>query len=171
MTLPDPSRIIERRFRNHMHFLQFWRIGNWAWRRRLPLIPGAIRIFARIIFSADIPVSVSIPRGVVFMHSALGTVVHTTVEFRGPALIFHHVTLGNARTLVPATPVIGRFVVLGTGCCILGQANIGDRVVVAANTVVTRDVPPDTLVFGNPPIMHPLPLGTLETFFPPEALG
>ena len=45
---------------------------------------------------------------------------------------------------------IGNDVWIGTGAMILKGVTIGDRAVVAAMSVVASDVPPDTLVAGNP---------------------
>jgi acetyltransferase-like isoleucine patch superfamily enzyme len=45
---------------------------------------------------------------------------------------------------------IGDCVWIGSGALILKGVTIGDRAVVAARSVVTRDVPVDTLVAGNP---------------------
>lgn len=39
---------------------------------------------------------------------------------------------------------------IGTGSVILGRVTIGERAIVGAGSVVTRDVPPDTIVVGNP---------------------
>lgn len=46
--------------------------------------------------------------------------------------------------------VIGDDVWVGSGAVILKGVTIGDRAVVAARAVVTRDVPADTVVAGNP---------------------
>lgn len=45
---------------------------------------------------------------------------------------------------------IGDDVWIGTGAMILKGVTIGDRAIVAARAVVTRDVPPDCIVAGNP---------------------
>ncbi len=45
---------------------------------------------------------------------------------------------------------IGRDVWIGRGCAILAGVTIGDGAVVGANSVVTRDVDPGTVVAGNP---------------------
>ena len=45
---------------------------------------------------------------------------------------------------------IGRNCWLGAGVVVLPGVTIGDNAVVAAGSVVIRDVPPDTLVAGNP---------------------
>jgi|YelNatPaOPRAMG01_1025707.scaffolds.fasta_scaffold03524_4 acetyltransferase-like isoleucine patch superfamily enzyme len=45
---------------------------------------------------------------------------------------------------------IGNDVWIGAGCRILKGVTIGDRAIVGAASVVTRDVPADTIVAGNP---------------------
>lgn len=39
---------------------------------------------------------------------------------------------------------------IGSGATILSHVTIGERAIVGAGSVVTRDVPPDTIVAGNP---------------------
>ena len=46
--------------------------------------------------------------------------------------------------------VIGRNVWIAAGATIVGGVTVGENSVVAAGSVVTRDVPPNTLVGGNP---------------------
>ncbi|HEX7853099.1 MAG TPA: sugar O-acetyltransferase [Sphingobium sp.] len=46
--------------------------------------------------------------------------------------------------------VIGRNVWIAAGATIIGGVTIGENSVVAAGSVVTKDVPPNTLVGGNP---------------------
>jgi acetyltransferase-like isoleucine patch superfamily enzyme len=46
--------------------------------------------------------------------------------------------------------VIGRQVWIGRGACVLSGVSIGDNAVVAANAVVTRDVPAGAVVAGVP---------------------
>jgi acetyltransferase-like isoleucine patch superfamily enzyme len=55
------------------------------------------------------------------------------------------------RREVTAAPItIGRNVWLGAGATVLQGVTVGDDAVVAAGAVVTRDVPPATLVAGVP---------------------
>lgn len=51
-------------------------------------------------------------------------------------------------TIAPV--VIGDDVWIGTGAVILKGVRIGDRAIVGARSVVTKDVPADTIVAGNP---------------------
>ncbi|HST75981.1 MAG TPA: sugar O-acetyltransferase [Acetobacteraceae bacterium] len=53
--------------------------------------------------------------------------------------------------LEAARPIhVGNDVWIGGGAIVLPGVTIGDRSVIAAGSVVTRDVPPDMLVAGNP---------------------
>jgi maltose O-acetyltransferase len=50
-----------------------------------------------------------------------------------------------------AMPIrIGNDVWIGGSCVILGGVTIGDHSIVAAGSVVTKDVPPNVIVAGNP---------------------
>jgi acetyltransferase-like isoleucine patch superfamily enzyme len=52
---------------------------------------------------------------------------------------------------VTAAPiVIGRNVWIAAGATIIGGVTVGENSVIAAGSVVTRDVPADTLIGGNP---------------------
>jgi acetyltransferase-like isoleucine patch superfamily enzyme len=39
---------------------------------------------------------------------------------------------------------------IGSGCTILANLTIGENAIVGAGSVVTKDVPPNSVVFGNP---------------------
>ena len=51
-----------------------------------------------------------------------------------------------------APVVIGRNVWIGIGCIVMRGVTIGDNSVVAAGSVVTKSVPANTLVAGNPAV-------------------
>jgi acetyltransferase-like isoleucine patch superfamily enzyme len=61
---------------------------------------------------------------------------------------FHQVHPGSEPRVSPIT--IGRNVWIGRGAFILPGVMIGDHAVVAAASVVTKDVPPRTVVGGSP---------------------
>jgi acetyltransferase-like isoleucine patch superfamily enzyme len=43
---------------------------------------------------------------------------------------------------------------IGSGCTILANVTIGENAIVGAGSVVTKDVPPNSIVFGNPAKIH-----------------
>jgi acetyltransferase-like isoleucine patch superfamily enzyme len=63
----------------------------------------------------------------------------------------HPVAPSQRRASIVAKPiVIERNVWIAAGATIIGGVTVGENSVVAAGSVVTRDVPPNTLVGGNP---------------------
>jgi len=63
----------------------------------------------------------------------------------------HPIAPSKRRAFVTAKPiVIERNVWVAAGATIIGGVTVGENSVVAAGSVVTRDVPPNTLVGGNP---------------------
>jgi serine O-acetyltransferase len=80
-----------------------------------------------------------------------GIVIHGATVIGDDCLIRHGVTIGNAGRKDPSgAPTIGNRVEIGAGAKILGRITLGDDVIVGANAVVTRDVPPGAVVGGIP---------------------
>ena len=70
---------------------------------------------------------------------------HGTVELEDLKLPPRH------RKLYSKGPVIiGKYVSIGEGCAIMPGVTIGDHVVIGANSVVTKDIPPYSVACGNP---------------------
>jgi serine O-acetyltransferase len=65
--------------------------------------------------------------------------------------IRHNTTMGLlSRNDLEAKPTIEDKVDIGAGACILGNVTVGRGTVIGANSVVVKDVPPDSTVFGVP---------------------
>lgn len=63
----------------------------------------------------------------------------------------HPIEPSQRRSSVVAKPIaIERNVWIAAGATIIGGVTVGENSVVAAGSVVTKDVPPNTLVAGNP---------------------
>lgn len=61
------------------------------------------------------------------------------------------VTIGQEnRGSRQGTPTIGNDVWIGINASIVGNINIGDNVLIAPNTYVNKDIPSNSIVFGNP---------------------
>ena len=75
--------------------------------------------------------------------------------------IYQQVTLGdNFASGTGAAPTIGDGVVVGAGAKVVGGVVIGPRAVIGANSVVSKDIPADTVAVGIPARI--LKLGTDE---------
>lgn len=66
------------------------------------------------------------------------------------ATLNHDLEPARRQICVPKSIVLGKNVWVGSNATILSGVTIGDNAVIAAGTVVTKDVAPDTIVGGVP---------------------
>lgn len=59
-------------------------------------------------------------------------------------------------------PIIGDGVWVGTNAVVVGGVTIGSNVLIAPNSFVNFDVPKDSVVIGNPGVVHSSSLGASE---------
>lgn len=91
--------------------------------------------------------STEISDGLVIMHGH-GTYVDAEKIGRN-CLVFQDVVIGPKHE-EGKCPVIGDYVHVSTGSKVLGGITIGDHAVIAANAVVVKDMPPNSLAVGVP---------------------
>ena len=86
-----------------------------------------------------------------FIDHGLGVVIGETSIIGDDVTMYHGVTLG-AKSIESEKrhPTIGNHVVLGAGSKIIGDILIGEHSVVGANAVVTKSLPPHSVVGGVP---------------------
>jgi serine O-acetyltransferase len=82
-----------------------------------------------------------------FIEHGYSTVI-TAERIGSDCWINHNVTIGHGSR--PGRPVIGDGVYIRTGAVVVGPITVGDRACIAANSVVTRDVPSGVTMIGNP---------------------
>lgn len=126
-----------------------WSMGSLQQPRKASLPFVAIyRILSELIFSIELRPKTKVGAGLTLYHR-IGTVVndHTVIGTR--VTLRHGTTIGLARAGGVA-PVIEDEVELGANVTILGEVTIGRGAVVAAGSVVVKDVAPYTTVAGNP---------------------
>ena len=58
--------------------------------------------------------------------------------------------VGNSAALLSRRTIIGTDVWIGYGAIVLSGIVVGDSSIIGAGSVVTRDVPPNSIVVGNP---------------------
>lgn len=66
------------------------------------------------------------------------------------ASLNHHLDPALRATVIPAPVVIGRRVWIGANATIVPGVTIGDGAIIAAGSVVTKDVAPNVIVGGVP---------------------
>lgn len=78
----------------------------------------------------------------------MGTVVNEDTFIGENVIIQHHVTIGRIER--GGVPRIGNGVSIGAYAIILGDIDIGENAKIGAGAVVTKSVPANVTVVGNP---------------------
>lgn len=137
-----------------MNAVKLYRIGNWFYKRGVPIVPTLIRNLIFLLFNSYIPVSAKIGRGSIFAYGAIGVVVHADAEVGSDCVLGQGITIGAAEGYVTSEvnkcPVIGDNCYIGAGAKIIGDIKIGDNCQVGASAVVLKDMPANSIVVGIP---------------------
>lgn len=124
-------------------------IGNiWGMLYKLKLR----RLASKTGINADL--NKNIGKGLIIGH--WGTIViNSEAKFGEQIMLTHNVTIGrDIRGKRAGVPTLGNRVCVRTGSTIVGGITIGDDVLIAPNTFVNFDVPPHSIVIGNPATIH-----------------
>lgn len=133
-----------------------YRFGMWAHGLRNPLLRIPLWVLYRLfrlplrMYNVHLWAGASGARigpGLVLIHPN-NIMIGSGVEIGRDVIIFHDVTLGTGQ--VPGKPKIGDYVDIYVGARVLGGVTVGDKSMVGANCVVTRDVPPDSIILVAP---------------------
>ena len=134
------------------------RVAHWLYGGRLFFLARLVNHFARAITAIDIHPGAKIGERFFIDHGF--TVIGETAEIGDDVTIYQSVTLGGTN---PTTGVGGKRhptlrsgVVIGSGAQVLGPVEIGEGAKVGANSVVTKDVAPQSTVVGIP--ARPVPV-------------
>lgn len=130
--------------------IEGYRVAHWCWTQGR--VSMAYHLQSRIseVFGVDIHPNAKIGRGVMMDH-ATSVVIGETAVVGDNVSMLHSVTLGGTgKEHGDRHPKIGCGVLLGAGAKVLGNITVGDCSRVAAGSVVTKEVPPNTTVAGVP---------------------
>jgi len=103
-------------------------------------------IFARL-YGCDIPKEVELGKNVHFPHKAMGVVIHPLTRIGDNVCIQHHVLLGEKNGT--DAPVICDNVVINPYSVIIGNVTIGKNSVIGAGSIVTKDVPDNSVYYNR----------------------
>lgn len=128
------------------HSLFFYRISNFLWKNKIPLLPLVLTRVIQVIYGIDIDFRCKIDSGVILIHG-VGIVIGNGVEIKSGSIIYHQVTLGiKGSGINDGFPKIGKNVVLGAGSKLLGNIVIGDDCIIGPNVVLMDNVDKNTIV-------------------------
>lgn len=104
------------------------------------------------LLKCEIPASTIIGEGLI-IHHATGLVLNNGVVIGKNVTLKHNTTIGNKESLDGVNlgcPIIGDNVSVGPHTIIIGPIIIGNNSIIGAGSIVVKDVPPFSVVAGNP---------------------
>jgi serine O-acetyltransferase len=133
-----------------LHALWIHRIAHWFWGRHFYFIGRFISHLARFITGIEIHPGATIGRRF-FIDHGMGVVIGETAEIGDDVTLYHGVTLGGVSLeKVKRHPTLEDNVVVGSGAKILGPFTVGRGSKIGSNSVVVKEVPPNSTVVGVP---------------------
>lgn len=133
-----------------LHALIVHKFVHFLYSAKLPFLPRVISHFSRFLTGIEIHPGAKIGKRVLIDHGG-GVVIGETSEIGNDVVIYQGVTLGGTSTKkVKRHPTLGNNIVVGCGAKILGNIKIGDNSQIGANSVVIKDIPPNSTVVGIP---------------------
>jgi len=147
---PAAANIFEVFLYQGLWAMFFHRIAHFLYSIHLPVIPRLISQISRILTMIEIHPGARIGKRFFIDHGA-GVVIGETTVIGDDVTIYQGVTLGGTgKEKGKRHPTIGNNVVVGAEAIVLGNITIGDNSRVGAAAVVTKSVPPNSTVVGNP---------------------
>ncbi|WDH85226.1 serine O-acetyltransferase [Paenibacillus urinalis] len=119
---------------------------GWGWYT----VARIISQFSRFMTGIEIHPGATIGNRL-FIDHGMGVVIGETCEIGDDVVIYQGVTLGGTgKEKGKRHPTIGNNVVISSGSKVLGSFKVGDYSNIGANSVVLREVPPNSTVVGIP---------------------
>lgn len=132
------------------HALVWHRMAHSCYLRRWFFLARLISQTGRFFTGIEIHPGATIGNRL-FIDHGMGIVIGETAEIGDNCTIYHGVTLGGTgKDTGKRHPTIGNNVLIGAGAKVLGPFTVGDNSQVGANSVVLKEIPPDTTVTGIP---------------------
>ena len=133
-----------------LHAIIFHRTSSIFWKLNLKLIARVLSNISRFLTGIEIHPGVEIGKNL-FIDHGMGIVIGETTIIGNNVSIYQGVTLGGTKwSKKKKHPTISDNVVIGAGAKVLGPILVGKNSKIGANSVVTRNVPSNTIVVGIP---------------------
>jgi putative colanic acid biosynthesis acetyltransferase WcaB len=110
------------------------------------------RFFVEWVLNIELPWSLKAGSGLRLEHGH-ALVINGESRLGKNVILRHSTTIGNKRlqnSTYSDCPRIGDNVDIGVHVCIIGPIEIGDNVTIGAGSIVTKNIPSNCVVVGNP---------------------
>lgn len=128
------------------------RVSHLMYLYKLTPLAKVFSLINFFLFGLEVGIRCEIGKGLFFPHTS--GIVIGAVSIGNNATIYQGVTIGARELdfsfLESSRPIIGSNVTISTGAVIIGPIQIGDRVVIGANSVVLSSIPAGVLAVGSP---------------------
>ena len=126
------------------------RVAHALHRAGVPVVPRVLAYAARAATGIEIHHAAQIGEGLFIDHGS-GVVIGETAVIGDGVTLYQGVTLGGTGFETGKRhPTVQDNVTIGSGAKLLGPIEIGHGAKIGANSVVVRDVPPNSTVVGVP---------------------
>ncbi|MFN7096820.1 MAG: serine O-acetyltransferase [Gammaproteobacteria bacterium] len=156
-----------------IHAIIWHRFNHRLWQAGLKWPARCFAAISRWLTGIEIHPAAKLGRRF-FIDHGMGVVIGETAEVGDDCTLYHGVTLGGTSWRQEKRhPTLQNKVIVGAGAKILGPITIGENARIGSNSVVVKDVPPNTTVVGIPAreVVHPLPINNVSQQAMKEKLG
>ena len=125
--------------------------NSFLWYLGIPLMV-IYRVIVEYILCVELRMGTEVGRGLKIEHG-FGLVINDRTIIGQNVHLRHCTTIGCVKLPDGSqgpSPIIGDNVEIGANCVILGGIRIGNYAKIGAGSVVTKDVPDNAVVVGNP---------------------
>lgn len=123
---------------------------HWLWTHGAKSLARILSQITRFFTGVEIHPAAQLGRRL-FIDHAMGVVIGETTIVGDDCVLYQGVTLGGTgKETGKRHPTLGNRVIVGTGAKVLGNIHIGDGAKIGGNSVVVKDVPPESTVVGVP---------------------
>lgn len=123
--------------------------NRWLFKHHLKFLAKIGQGLMYLFYNCYIPYTADIGKNCKIAYKGMAVVIHARAKIGDNCVIGTCVTIGGQKKQYEV-PTIGNNCYIASGAKIFGPIKIGDNCFIGANSVVTRDVPPNCLVSGIP---------------------
>jgi len=147
---PAAANIFEVLLYQGLWAIWIHRFAHFLYKLKIPFVPRLLSQIMRFLTLIEIHPGAQIGRRF-FIDHGCGVVIGETAVIGDDVTIFQGVTLGGTgKAKGRRHPTIGNNVVIGANAIVIGKITVGDNVRIGAASVVTKEMPSNVVLVGNP---------------------